>query len=344
MSFPLIHNLKLILHVNCVAAVLKYLVFVLTDASGMDWSTMYANALAQMLNDKSLSGVNSTSHTDVITLPQNRSAVTTTTTQQPQISSSDVAELKSSDSQLRNLLTQASPSQQARVQSDLLASALRSHSPNHSLPVPATASGTSPKPHTSVSQDLHSSNSSIPPLPTQNHDLQATGNLAGLNADKGGGVEDSKQRLSPYHAAMIASEQQLSPNAAALGMANLSNQKSPNRQQIDVKEETPLSAAVGTTLPGKEELVLTEDTTKLFLKQLAQQQQLPQQPQQQKSMPGSIVIPGGGSSDQQEELTIHPGGSGELAVMSYYTIRYVHKLNYVCMHVCVVSMCLSAFL
>ena len=276
--------------------------FVLIDASGMDWSTMYANALAQMLSDKNITGVSSSHNSDVITLP--RSSATMTTPQQPQDS-----ELKQSpDSQLKNLLTQPNPS---RGQSDLLASSLRSHSPNHSLTISATAGGTSPK---AMSQDLHSSNSSIPSLPIQNHDPQSS-NLAGLSADKAGGVEDSKQRLSPYHAAMIVAEQQLSPNT---GMTNLSGQKSPSRQRKEVKEEPSLAAAVaGTTpLPGKEEMMLTEDT-KLFLKQLAQQQ-LPQPPP--KSLPGSIVIPGRGSLDQQEELTIHPGGSGELVMMSFYII------------------------
>lgn len=265
---------------------------------------MYANALAQMLSDKNITGASSSHSSDIITLP--RSTATMTTPQQPQDS-----ELKQSpDSQLKSLLTQPNPS---RAQSDLLASSLRSHSPNHSLTISATASGTSPK--AAMSQDLHSSNSSIPSLPVQNHDPQSS-NLAGLSADKAGGVEDSKQRLSPYHAAMMAAEQQLSPST---GMTNLSSQKSPSRQQKEVKEEPSLAAAVaGTTaLPGKEEMMLSEDT-KLFLKQLAQQQ-MPQPPP--KSMPGSIVIPGGGGSlDQQEELTIHPGGSGELVMMSFYII------------------------
>ena len=254
---------------------------ILTDASGMDWSTMYANALAQMLSDKNISTVNSSSHGDIITLPQNRSNVATTTTQQASISS-DVAE-QSSDAQL---LSQSNSSRQVRVQStDLLASALRSHSPNHSLSVSTRAASTSPKPHT---QDLHSRSSPI--------------------SDKIGGTEDGKQRLSPYPT--IASDQQLSPNMAALGMTNLSNQKSPSRQQVgslDGKDEVPLTAAT-TALQAKEELSLTEDT-KLFLRHLTQQQ-LPQQ--QQKSIPGSIVIPGASGSDQQEEITIHPGGSGEL--------------------------------
>lgn len=273
---------------------------------------MYANALAQMLNDKSLSGGSSLSHSDVITLPQNKSAVATTATQQQLSASSDVSDAQ----QLKGLLAQSTPSQQARLPStDLLASALRSHSPNHSLTVATSTGGTSPK---QLTQDLHSISGSIPPLPTQNHDLQATSNLAGLSADK---VEDGKERLSPYHNSMMASEQQLSPNAAALGMASLPGQKSPNRQQvvsINVKEESPLSTAINTAvMPGKDELVSIEET-KMFLKQLAQQN-LPQQPQ--KSMPGSIVIPGGGgSSDQQEELTIHPGGSGEL------TIHFTHIL------------------
>ena len=274
----------------------------LTDSSGMDWSTMYANALAQMLNDKSITGGNSSSHSDVITLPQNRSAVATTAAQQAPATSD-------SDSPLKNLLTQASPSQQGRLPAaDLLASALRSHSPNHSLAVSTSmGGGASPKRHT---QDIQSNNS-IPQLPSQNHDLQTMGNLTGLSADK---VEGSKQRLSPYH--MVPSEQQLSPNTAALGLAN---QKSPSRQQggsVDVKEGSPLATGIGTAaaMAGKDELMLED--TKLFLKQLAQQQ-LPQQPQ--KSMPGSIVIPGGGGgSDQQEELTIHPGGSGELVMMSHY--------------------------
>ena len=267
---------------------------------------MYANALAQMLSDKNISSVNSSSHGDIITLPQNRSAVTTMTTQQPSISS-DVAELKqSSDTQLKNLLSQSAPSQQARVQSsDLLTSALqRSHSPNHSLTVSTSTASTAPKPHTAIPQDLQSRSSPIPPLPTQNHDPQATN----LSTDKVG--EDGKQRLSPYHNPAITSDQQLSPNMAALGMPT--NQKSPNRQHggsLNVKEEVPLAAA---TIPGKEELALTEDT-KLFLRQLTQQQ-LPQQ--QQKLMPGSIVIPGAGSSDHQEEITIHPGGSGEHPVMT----------------------------
>lgn len=302
----------------------------LTDASGMDWSTLYANALAQMLNDKNLSGGgggsggNSSSHTDVITLPQNRSTVVTSSIQQPPISSDVVAELKQpSDSQLKSLLAQTSPSQQARLHSaDVLATALRSHSPNHSL---AVSAGTSPKLQTAISQDLHANTSHIP-IP--NHDLQAANNLAGLNVDKTNTGEDNKQRLSPYHTAIMTSDQQLSPNTAALAMANLSNQKSPTRQQtVDVKEEVVSLAtnAVGTTaLPSKDDLVLTDDTTKLLLKQLAQQQQqLPHQPQ--KSMPGSIVIPSGGS-DQQEELTIHPGGSGELMLMSYY-ITCMFKLT-----------------
>ena len=280
-------------------------VFVFTDASGMDWSTMYANALAQMLSDKNISGTSSSHNSDVITLP--RSTATMTTPQQPQ----DTELKQSPDSQLKNLLRQPSPS---RGQSDLLASSLRSHSPNHSLTISVTAGGTSPK---AMSQDLHSSNSSIPSLSLQNHDPQSS-NLVGLSTDKAGGVEDNKQRLSPYHAAMMAAEQQLSPNTAALGIANLSGQKSPSRQQKEVKEEPSLAAAVaGTTaLPGKEEMTLSEDT-KLFLKQLAQQQ-MPHPPP--KSLPGSIIIPGGGSLDQQEELTIHPGGSGELVVMSFYII------------------------
>ena len=268
---------------------------------------MYANALAQMLNDKNITTVNSSSHGDVITLPQNRSAVATAITQQP----SDVAE-QSSD-QLKNLLLQSTTSRQVRVQStDLVASALqRSHSPNHSLAVSTSTASTSPKPRM---QDLHSRSSPIPQLPTQNHDLQA----ASLSTDKVSGTEDGKQRLSPYHNPTIASDQQLSPNMAALGMTNLSNQKSPNRQQagsLNVKDEVQLAAGT-TVLPGKEELALTEDA-KLLLRQLTQQQ-LPQQ--QQKLMPGSIVIPGAGSSDQQEEITIHPGGSGELVMTSYYII------------------------
>lgn len=275
---------------------------ILTDASGMDWSTMYANALAQMLSDKNITTVNSSSHGDVITLPQNRSVVATTTTQQPSISS-DTAE-QSPDVQL---LSQSNGSRQVRLQStDLLASALqRSHSPNHSLSVSTRAASTSPKPHT---QDLHSRSS---PVLTQ-------------STDKVSGTEDSKQKLSPYHNPTIACDQQLSPNMAALGMTNLSNQKSPNRQQagsIDGKDEVQLTAAT-TALQGKEELALTEDT-KLFLRQLTQQQL----PQQQKSMAGSIVIPGASSSDQQEEITIHPGGSGELVITSYY-ITCVYK--YLC--------------
>ena len=259
---------------------------------------MYANALAQMLSDKNISTVNSSSHGDVITLPQNRSVVATTTTQQPSISS-DVAE-QSSDVQL------LSQSKQVRVQStDLLSSALqRSHSPNHSLSVSTRAASASPKSHT---QDLHSRSS---PIPNQ-------------NADKVGGTEDGKQKLSPYHNPTIASDQQLSPNMAALGMTNLSNQKSPNRQQagsLDVKSEVQLTAGT-TALQGKEDLTLTEDA-KLFLRQLTQQQ-LPQQ--QQKSMPGSIIIPGASSSDQQEEITIHPGGSGEQVTTSYVYI-YLCKL------------------
>ena len=300
----------------CVLAMLKYWIFVFTDSSGMDWSTLYANALAQMLNDKNLTTVNNSSHGDVITLP--RSTVATVATQQAQVSS-DTAELKqSSDHQMKNLLTQASASQHSRVQSDLLASALRSHSPSHSLTVSASAGGTSPKPHSAASQDLDTSNGSIPTLPTQSHDLQAANNLVSLSADKVG-MEDNKQRLSPYHSAMVASEQQLSPNTAALAMTNLPNQKSPSRQQTtstNVKEEVSLAGTAGTTaIPGKEDLLLMEDT-KMFLKQLAQQPQ--------KSMPGSIVIPGSASSDQQEELTIHPGGSGELVMMSHlYTYRCI---------------------
>jgi len=279
---------------------------------------MYANALAQMLSDKNITGGSSSSHGDVITLPQNRGGITTTmAAQQPPISS-DIVELKQSSdnaSQLKNLLMQATPSQQSRLQSaDLLTAALHSHSPNHGLTISTTAASTSPKPHTAFSQDLHPTNNPVPSM--QNSDLQATNSPAGLNASKAAAGEDSKQRFSPHPAAtMIGSDHQLSPNSAALGgMANIHNQRSPNRQQtVDVKDETSLATA---TLPGKpDDLVLTEDTTKMLLKQLAQQQ-LPQQ--SQKSIPGSIVIPGTSSADTQEELTIHPGGSGELLMMSYY--------------------------
>jgi len=276
---------------------------------------MYANALAQMLSDKNISGANSSSNSDIITLPQNRSAVATTTVQQLP-NSSDITELKqSSDAQLKSLLSQSNSSQQARVQSnDLLTSALqRSHSPNHPLTISTSTAGTSPKPNSAVSQDLHSSSNPVPQLPAQNHDLQAASSLAGLS-DKIGEREDVKQKLSPYHNPMIASDQQLSPNTATLGITNLSNQKSPSRQ-LGVKDEASLAVGMTTgAIPGKEEYVMTEDT-KLFLRQLAQQQHLPQQQQQQKSMQGSFVLPPAGSSDQ-EEITIHPGGSGELVMTS----------------------------
>ena len=277
---------------------------------------MYANALAQMLSDKNISGASSSSHSDIITLPQNRSAVATTTMQQPP-NSSEVTELKqSSDAQLKSLLAQSSPSQQARVQStDLLTSALqRSHSPNHPLTISTSTAGTSPKPNSAISQDLHSSSSPAPQLPAQNQDLQAASSLAGLSADKIGEREDVKQKLSPYHNPMMPSDQQLSPSTTALGITNLSNQKSPSRQ-LGGKDEASLAVGMATgAIPGKEEYMLTEDT-KLFLRQLAQQHHLPQQQQQQKSMQGSFVLPPAGSSDQ-EEITIHPGGSGELVMTS----------------------------
>jgi len=125
-----------------------------TDASSMDWSTVYANALAQMLSDKNLAGGSGASRGgDVITLPQHRSTVTTTT-QQP--ATSDVTDTKPGlTSQLKSLLqaTQSASSQKSvssiMPSTDLLTAALHSQSSNHTLSVPG-GGATSPNSQTKI--------------------------------------------------------------------------------------------------------------------------------------------------------------------------------------------------
>ena len=114
----------------------------------MDWSTVYANALAQMLNEKNLAGGSGTSRGDIITLPQHRSTVSTTTLQQ-QPAMSDAAEMKPAvTSQLKTLLQTTQSQQSSSSQrgshsansilqsTDLLTAALHSQSPNHTLTLP----------------------------------------------------------------------------------------------------------------------------------------------------------------------------------------------------------------
>jgi len=101
---------------------------------------------------------------------------------------------------------------------------------------------------------------------------------------------------------------QLSPNSAALGLAN---QKSP------IPDIKPDPAGI-TAAMTKEDLMSA--SAKMLLKQLSQEP-LPQQPQ--KPVPGAIGLPSTTES-ASEELTIHPGGSGETSndiITDHVTIK-----------------------